>query len=126
VKQRVYKPLGFLFLALGAAGLLLPLLPTTPFLLLAAWFFARSSQRWHRWLLDSDLFGPMIRNWESQRCISLGTKIVALCSMLVVGGASVFYAVESVAVRSVGIILMIVGAIVVLSIPTCPGGSGEN
>ena len=59
-----YKPLGFLFLALGLLEMTCRVLPSTPFILLAAWFFARSSEYWHRRLLDSQLFGPMILNWE--------------------------------------------------------------
>ena len=94
MRRSVYKPLGFMFLALGVAGVALPILPSTPFVLLAAWFFARSSERWHAWLLDSELFGPMIRNWESRRCVSCRTKVVAIVSMLIAGGASVVFALE--------------------------------
>lgn len=94
MRRTVYKPLGLFFLALAFLGVVLPVLPTTPFLILAAWFFARSSEKWHRRLLDSKLFGPLLRNWEQQRCISLRTKIVALMSMLVAGGASVTFAMQ--------------------------------
>ena len=59
---------GILFVVLGAIGAVLPLLPTTPFVLVAAWCFARSSPRLHRWLLESRLFGPMLRDWEENRC----------------------------------------------------------
>ena len=67
MKRAIYKPLGILFLALGVAGVVLPVLPTTPFVLLAAWFFARSSEKWYQWLLNSELFGPAIANWEEKR-----------------------------------------------------------
>ena len=67
MKRVIYKPAGLLFLALGAAGIVLPILPTTPFILLAAWCFARSSERWHQRLLASELFGPIIDNWERNR-----------------------------------------------------------
>ena len=62
MRQSVYKLLGFICLALGALGLFLPIVPTTPFVLLAAWCFARSSEKWHARLLRSELFGPMIRS----------------------------------------------------------------
>lgn len=114
-----YKFLGFLLVGLAALGFVLPVLPGTPFLLGAAWCFARSSEKWHRWLLESDLFGPVIRNWEERRCISLRTKIVALSSMVLVGGTSVIFGVEVTWLRVVAIILMAVGSVAVLSLETC-------
>lgn len=119
MKRTLYKPLGFLFLALGLLGIPLPVLPSTPFILLAAWFFARSSPRWHDWLLSSELFGPMIRNWEDSRCLSCRTKAVALTSMLLAGGASVMFALESNGLRLVTILLMGVGCTTILLLRTC-------
>jgi uncharacterized membrane protein YbaN (DUF454 family) len=115
----LYKLLGFLFVGIAGAGFVLPVLPGTPFLLLAAWFFANSSPKWHFWLLDSGLFGPVIRNWEVHRCISRRTKVVALSSMVVVGGASVVLAVSEPWLRLVALSLMGVGCVMVLSIKTC-------
>ncbi len=119
MKRTVYKPLGLLFLGLASLGVVIPGLPTTPFLLLAAWFFARSSEKWHRRLLESELFGPLLRNWEQHRCISLRAKIVALLSMLVAGGASVALAIQDPLVRLVVAGFMAVGCATVLSIRTC-------
>lgn len=126
MKRTLYKPLGFLFLALAGLGIVLPLLPGTPFLLLSAWFFARSSERWHRWLLDSELFGPMILNWEQNRCISCRVKVVAITSMALAGGASVVFAVEQLALKVLGLVLMAIGTATVLSIKTCSGESVKN
>lgn len=120
MQRRLYKPLGALFVALGAAGVVLPVLPTTPFILLAAWFFARSSPEWHQRLLASELFGPMIRNWEAQRCVSRRTKWVGIVSMLLAGGASIIFALSSPWARIVTGLLMLVGATVLLSLRTCP------
>lgn len=119
VRRSVYKPLGFTFLALGAAGLVLPVLPTTPFILLAAWFFARSSEQWHQRLLQSDLFGPMIRNWEERRCVSWRTKLVGIGSMLVAGSASIVFALSNPWARLGTAVLMTIGAITLGAIPTC-------
>lgn len=73
---------GCLALALGAAGLVLPLLPTVPFLLLAAFCFARSSERLHGWLLGHPTFGPPIRQWEERGAIARRAKGIASLSML--------------------------------------------
>lgn len=120
LKRTVYKPLGFLFLALGLLGIPLPVLPSTPFILLAAWFFARSSERWHTWLLGNEVFGPLIRNWEDSRCISRRTKIVAIVSMLIAGSLSIGFALEDNRLRVVTALLLAIGCTTVLSIRTCP------
>jgi uncharacterized membrane protein YbaN (DUF454 family) len=72
---------GVLALLLGVLGLFLPLLPTTPFLLLASACFARGSTRLHRWLLDHRVFGAYLRNVEAGNGIPLRAKIVALAMM---------------------------------------------
>ncbi|NRB72315.1 MAG: YbaN family protein [Xanthomonadales bacterium] len=76
--------LGFLALGLGIIGIALPLLPTTPFVLLAAFCFARSSERLHQWLLQHPLFGPMISNWRDHGAIGRGTKLLSVSSMAAV------------------------------------------
>ena len=119
MRRAIYKPLGLFFLALAILGVVLPGLPTTPFLILAAWLFARSSEKWHRRLLDSKLFGPLLRDWEQQRCISLRTKIVALVSMLVAGGVSVTFAMQDPVLRLAAVGFMALGCATVLSIRTC-------
>ena len=119
VRRSVYKPLGFLFLGLAALGVVLPILQTAPFLLLAAWLFARSSEKWHSWLLASQLFGPMITNWEQRRCIACRTKMVAITTMTLLGGTSIFYVVDLLWLQLLGLVLLGIGAFVVLSINTC-------
>ena len=80
--------LGSLSLALGAAGIVLPLLPTTPFILVAAFAFARSSPRLHAWLVRHKVFGPLIENWQRYGAISRRAKIAGLLSLLAVFGLS--------------------------------------
>ena len=120
MKNGIYKLLGFVFISLAVIGFILPVLPGTPFLLLSAWCFARSSQRWYRWLVQNRLFGPIIRSWEENRCVSVKTKFVALFSMSVLGGSSAFFALDDVTVRYLIFLLMGLGAVSILSLKTCP------
>ena len=117
--KNLYILLGFFFVSLAGLGFVLPVLPGTPFLLLAAWCFARSSEKWHQWLLQSELFGPVIQNWEENRCISLRAKITALLSMFLVGGASIVFGVDDPWLRALAVLLILIGTLTVLSIKTC-------
>jgi uncharacterized membrane protein YbaN (DUF454 family) len=115
----VFRAAGFIFLGVAVVGIFLPLLPATPFVLLAAACFARSSEKWHRWMLANDTFGPMIRNWERNRCISCRVKIIAVASMLCMGGYSIFFAIESPALKIAGAVFVTIGLITVSAIKTC-------
>jgi len=64
---------------LGAIGIVLPLLPTTPFILLAAFCFARSSKRCHGWLVNHKVFGPIITNWTEYGAIGEALKFLQCC-----------------------------------------------
>ena len=73
--------LGFLSIACGIAGILLPLVPTTPFFLLAALAFARSSPRLHNWLVTHPRLGPPITDWRAHGAINRRAKIMAVLSL---------------------------------------------
>jgi uncharacterized membrane protein YbaN (DUF454 family) len=122
--MNTFRALGFLFLGIGALGVVLPLLPATPFVLVSAACFARSSEKWHRWLLANPTFGPMVRNWEQDRCITCRVKLIAVLSMLVVGGVSIFYAVDTGPLRITGGLLMILGLATIGLIRTCKEKAG--
>lgn len=84
--QYLYIIVGWLFLGLGFIGIFLPLLPTTPFVLLAAFCFSRGSTTLHRWLLEQKTFGPMIRDWNQHGIIRLRVKWTsALLIVLMIG-----------------------------------------
>ena len=78
MKNVCMKAVGLVAVGLGLMGMFLPLLPTTPFLLLAAALFFRSSPRLYAWLLGHRTFGPYIRNFREHKAIPLHTKIVSV------------------------------------------------
>ena len=82
--------LGCLFVALGAAGAFLPVLPTTPFLLLAAACFVRSSPSFHAKLLENRTFGPYIRQWQKDRTVPLHAKRKAYTVVVLTFGFSIY------------------------------------
>lgn len=83
--MRVFWALaGTVSLMLGLLGVLLPLLPTVPFILLAAFCFSRSSDRLHDWLVDHAVFGPSIKDWRENGAISLKGKRLATISIAMV------------------------------------------
>jgi len=75
--------LGFAFLALAIVGTLLPIMPTVPFLLLAIWCFARSSERMHQWVLNLPTLGVELRAWEEEGAISKRAKW--WCAVVMIG-----------------------------------------
>lgn len=77
----LYKVIGLLFVGLAVIGVVLPVLPTTPFLLVAAGCFAKSSPRLHQKLLANPIFGPLITGWQESRAIPKKGKVIALLSM---------------------------------------------
>ncbi len=119
LQQAMSKYLGFFFVGLAALGLLLPGLPTTPFLLLAAKCFSKSSKKWHTWLLKSPAFGTLLRNWESKQCITLGTKLLAIAMVVLFGGYSIGFAISNIYVRVLIAATLIYALIFLARIEVC-------
>jgi uncharacterized membrane protein YbaN (DUF454 family) len=109
---------GSISLALGIIGIVLPGLPTTPFILLAAACYAKASPRLHLWLLNHRWFGPMLRDWESDHSLTRRTKTIAVLSMLVMVGFSIWTFQGRMPVQLVLLLAGAIGAFVVLRIPT--------
>ncbi|MFD2168038.1 YbaN family protein [Thalassotalea euphylliae] len=78
----LYKLAGLFFVGLAALGAVLPVLPTTPFLLVAAACFAKSSPYLYQKLLDNRVFGPLIRDWQEYKAIPKRGKVIALMSIV--------------------------------------------
>jgi hypothetical protein len=79
----IYLLLAYLFIALAIAGIVLPGLPTVPFVLLAAWFSARGSERLHRWLYNHPHLGRILIDWEQHGAISRSSKILAVLMLAI-------------------------------------------
>lgn len=79
--RRTWLTAGCLCLMLGTIGIVLPLLPTVDFYVMAAWCFGRGSRRWERWLLNHPRIGPLVRDWRADRSVPLKAKWLATLSM---------------------------------------------
>jgi hypothetical protein len=118
VVRALYAAAGFVFLALGVLGVFLPLLPTTPFVLLAAACFIRSSRRLHAWLLGTRLFGPLIHEWEQHHSIPYRTKIYAIVLMTATFTASIVFFVRPPWLKAVLAVVCVALAIWMYRIPS--------
>jgi len=82
---------GWVFFILGGIGVILPVLPTTPFMLLALWCFSKSSDRFHNWLYNHRFFGPPLQQWKEYRVIPLSAKIMSASVMSLSFGYMLFF-----------------------------------
>lgn len=96
---------GFIFTGLGLIGIFLPLLPTTPFLLLAGACYARSSKRCHSWLLDNKLFGCCIKDYQERKGITLRVKVIAISLLWISICFSVLFMVGNLFVSSIMVLI---------------------
>ena len=113
-----YLTFGWLMVAIGAVGVVLPGLPTTPFLIVAAWCFARSSERFERYLLDHTHFGPALRAWREKGAIPKRAKILSVSMMSVSFPLFLLTAHPSLVLATLVAGFMLAGAAYVLSRPT--------
>ncbi|MEO1045552.1 MAG: YbaN family protein [Pseudomonadota bacterium] len=116
--------IGAFALSLGAIGVFLPLLPTTPFVLLAAFAFARSSQRFHEWLLQHRIFGPLIADWRDHGAISRKAKTLSIISMITVLAVSLALAVPQ-TVIIIQLVVLSAAALFILTRPSVVADKAE-
>ncbi|TAM44872.1 MAG: DUF454 domain-containing protein [Gammaproteobacteria bacterium] len=114
----LFLVLGGIFVALGVAGIFLPLLPTTPFLLLAAACFARSSERFYRWLLNHPVLGTTVREWREHRSLPRRTKWIAIFTMAGTLAVSILFFVPQPALQIVLALFGVALAVYLYRIPS--------
>ena len=117
MKKILLLSLGWLCVGLAFLGIFLPGIPTTIFLIIALWAFAKSSKKFHAWLLNHKRFGPLLRNWETHKVVPKKAKItmVVLQTLVVI---MVHYTFNNIFVTIGLIIILILVAWYVLSLPS--------
>ena len=117
--RRLLVGLGAISLALGVVGIVMPVLPTTPFLLLTAALWSRSSERFYVWLLTHRFFGPPITRYRRDRCIPAGTKALAITMLAVSMTITIVWFIPVPAVKVLLACIGVGSATWILRIPTC-------
>lgn len=121
----LYVALGWLSLLLGFIGIFLPILPTTPFVLLAAWFFSKGSRRLHAWLLRSKTFGPIIRDWSAYGVIRPRAKALSLSMMALLFGYTLIFVQVGLLVKLIVASIGLATATFIVTRPSAPRGQAE-
>ena len=118
IKNYIYIFLGLLFLLLGFIGLLLPIVPTTPLILVSVWFFARSSKKLENWLINHKIFGKNIRDWNEKGAISKNAKLSAIPLIIFSFSATIYFN----EIFYLDLILAVLGISILIFINTRPSG----
>lgn len=125
-RRRAFLVIGSVALAIGVVGIFVPLLPTTPLVILASACYLRGSERAHRWLLGHRWFGPVIAEWRETRSVPAAAKWIAVVQIAVSFTVTLLLLPASTYGRA-GLVLLGAGLIgVVLSLPTAPGGRARG
>ena len=118
MKRVFFIIIGTLFLIIGIIGIIIPVLPTTPFLLLAAACYFRGSERLHRWLIHNKVVGEFIRNYLEGRGIKKRQKIITIAFLWFMIMLSLFYIMENLVIRGLLIFVAIVVSVHIAMLPT--------
>ncbi len=117
IRKVVYLFLAFVFFVLGALGVALPVLPTTPFLLLTSYFLIRTSPRLNQALLRSPVLGQVLKDWQQDGGVRLSVKIHAISIVLIIVLATLYFSPISVALKTILVVLASIGILVVIRLP---------
>lgn len=92
MKKRILIICGFILVALGTIGIIVPLLPTTPFLLLAAYCFTKSSDRFYNWLMNNKMYGKHLHIYIQKKGVPISVKIFTIILLWVgIGSSAIFF-----------------------------------
>ncbi|MDZ7778683.1 MAG: YbaN family protein [Gemmatimonadota bacterium] len=111
---------GWAALGLGIVGAFLPVIPTTPLVLVAAWCFSKGSKRLHTRLLEHPRFGPMIRDWERHHVIRLRAKILATATIVPLVGYMILFSAAPRWTKGLTVVLVVWGLTFIWTKPTKP------
>jgi uncharacterized membrane protein YbaN (DUF454 family) len=118
VLRSFYLVLGIFFLALAFVGIAIPLIPTVGPVLLAAFFFSKSSERFDRWLVENRLFGGIVRDWRAGIGFTVRAKTIAIAAIIVTFTISVVFVIDNAIIR-VGLVALALSLVVYISrLPT--------
>jgi len=118
IKRTIYVFAGTIFLVIGAVGVVIPVLPTTPFLLLATACYVRGSDRLHHWLLNNRVFGKLIRNYKEGKGITFRNKLLTTASLWVTISFSALFIVENPMIQGLLFFIAIAVSVHILLLPT--------
>jgi uncharacterized membrane protein YbaN (DUF454 family) len=107
IKRSLFVTLGTIFLVVGVVGIFVPILPTTPFLLLAASFYARGSEKFHNWLLNNRILGAYIRQYVDGKGMPLRVKLFTILLLWIAISFTIVFVVDELLVRIILILVAI-------------------
>lgn len=118
IVRHLYLGAGLLSIGLAIAGTVLPIVPTVPLVLLAGFFFSRSSERFDTWLVGHPLFGPIIRDWRAGLGFTVRAKVIAVSAIALSFSFTLLVAVESAAGRAAMVALALAVVAYIVTRPT--------
>jgi hypothetical protein len=107
IKRLLFVTLGTIFLVVGIVGILVPVLPTTPFLLLAASFYARGSRKFHNWLVNNRILGAYLKHYVNGKGMSLRAKLFTILLLWTAISFTVAFVIDELVVRIILILVAI-------------------